>query len=121
MGGRKSYPTRKFLGESKEVNKGIKTLKSFIDTKKTKEISIQTFNVIVQSRKPIAYSSYSNKLFPELIKHYSEWSKITDLDYLKREVSKSWSKVKKQNKIYVPKEVDRIIVENTVKTIGGKK
>lgn len=121
MGGRKSYPTRRFLGGSREVNKEIKNLKSFVETGKTDKIAIQTFNVVVKSRNPITYSSYSNKLFPEIIRNYSEWSKITDLDYLKREVSKSWSKIKKQNKIYVPKEADRIIIENAVKTIGGKK
>ena len=123
MGGRKSYPTRKFLGGSKEANKEIKTLKDYVGTKEkdTEGIAKQTFNVIVTSRKPIGYSSYSSKLFPELINNYSEWSKITDLEFLKREVSKSWSKVKKENKILVPKEVDRIIIENAVKSLGGKK
>lgn len=121
MGGRKSYPNRKFLGESKEVNKGIKTLKGFIENKEIKEIPTQTFDLLVNSRKPIAYSAYSNKLFPAIVKNYSHWEEIKDSNFLRREISKAWSKVKKENKIIVPKEVDRIIVENAVKTVGGKK
>ena len=121
MGGRKSYPIRKFLGESKEVNKGIKTLKGYIEGKETKEIPSQTFNIFVNSRKPIAYSAYSNKFFPTIIKNFNKWKEIEDTNFLRRDISKAWSKVKKDNKIIVPKEVDRIIVENTVKTVGGKK
>jgi hypothetical protein len=121
MGGRKSYPTRDFLGGSREVTKGIKTIKAYIENKEIKEIPTQTFSLLVQSKKPISYSSYSAKFFPEIIRNYSKWKKITNLDSLKIEISKSWSHVKKSNKIRIPKEVDRIIVENAVKTVGGKK
>lgn len=96
-------------------------MKDLVGSKSTDEIAVQTLNIVVKSHKPLAYSSYSNKLFPELIRNYSKWQQVSDLDYLKREISKSWSKIKKENKIITPKEADRVIVENAVKTLGGKR
>lgn len=121
MGGRKSYPTKKFLGESKSVKNGIKTLKEYVENKEIKEVPLGTFNIFIKARKPIIYSAYSNKFFPTIVRNLNKWEKIEDANLLKRDVTKAWSKVKKKNKILVPKEVDRIIVENAVKILGGRK
>lgn len=121
MGGRSSYPTKKFLGEGKEVVKSVKDLKEHIGNKEIEQVSSEALNLFVKSRKPITYSSYSNKFFPAVVKNFERWREIKDLNLLRREISKAWSKTKKANEIFIPKEVDRIIVENTLKIVGGKK
>ncbi len=121
MGGRKSYPNKKYLGDSAGVKKEVKQLKDYIENKDVEKISSQAFNVLSTARKPIQYSAYSTKFFPEVIKNLPKWKEEKDVNQLRREVTSSWSKVKEKNKLSVPKEVDRIIVENTVKLVEGKK
>lgn len=121
MGGRKSYPTKKYLGNSPGVKKEIKQLKDYIESKDVDKISAQSLSVFTIARKPIRYSASSTKFFPEIMKNLSKWKEVSDSDVLRREVSSSWSKIKQQNKISTPKEVDRIVVENAIKFVEGKR
>ncbi|MEK6927723.1 MAG: hypothetical protein AABX11_04790 [Nanoarchaeota archaeon] len=121
MGGRKSYPTKKFLGDSTGVKKDVKQLKDYIVTKDVSNISIQTLNIFSKSAKPLKYSAYSTKFFPEIMRNLSKWKEEKDVNELRRNVAISWSNVKERTKISVPKEVDRIIIENAVKIVEGKK
>lgn len=121
MGGRKSYSNKNYLGSSSGVKKEVKQLKDYLETKETKQISQQTLSVFTKARKPLRYSAYSTKFFPELMRNLSRWKEQKDLNELRRKVSESWSNVKEKSKISVPKEVDRIIVENAIKLVEGNK
>jgi hypothetical protein len=55
------------------------------------------------------------------MRNLSKWKGVSDADTLRREVSTSWAKVKQKNKISTPKEVDRIVVENAIKFVEGKR
>ena len=118
MGGRKSYPTRKYIGTSKEVKKEVKTLTEYFEAKEKPEIvSAQAIKTIALSKKPLDYSVYSMELVPVIYENLEEWTKYHDPNLLKRKISVKWKELKKDAKIKVPKEVDRLIVENAIKTL----
>jgi len=119
MGGRKSYPNRKYLGSSKGVKEENKKLSNFIQEKDIKNITKQSFIVFTKAKNPLVYSAYSAKFFPELMKNYSKWKKEKDSDKLRRDVVSSWVKVKQKHSIRVPKEVDRVIIERTINKLRG--
>ena len=121
MGGRKSYPTRKYLGSSTGVKKEIKQLKDYLETKETEKIPLQTLSIFSKSAKPIKFSAYSTKFFPELAHNLSKWKEEKEIDELRRKISISWNNVKIKSKIKAPKEVDRIIVENAIKMVEGRR
>ncbi len=121
MGGRKSYPTKKFLGNSTGVKKEIKKLKDYIETKDISNIPIQTLSLFSKSTKPIRYSAYSTKFFPQIMRNLPQWKEEKDVNELRRKVSISWSNVKEKSKINVSKEVDRIVIENAVKFVEARR
>jgi len=101
--------------------KEVKQLKDYIESKEVYKISTQSLSVFTKARKPIRYSASSTKFFPEIMRNLSKWKGVSDADTLRREVSTSWAKVKQKNKISTPKEVDRIVVENAIKFVEGKR
>jgi len=117
MGGRKSYSNKKYLGSSKGVKEESKKLKEFIKEKDALNVTKQSLVVFTIASKPLKYSTYSAKLFPEVIRNSSRWYKEKDADKVRNEIVTSWVKVKQQNKISVPKEIDRIIVDKTFKKV----
>ncbi|MFH1506001.1 MAG: hypothetical protein ABIE94_03335 [archaeon] len=119
MGGRRSYKASNLIGGSKPVKEAVKTLKSYIDKEDVKKIGEGAFQVFSEAKKPISYIAYAEKLTPYLIRNYSELKSEKDDYSLRRKISKSWSEVKKQNKISVPKQVDRVIIENALKFLRG--
>jgi len=119
MGGRKSYSNRKYLGSSKGIREESKKLGNFIQEKDVKNITKQSFIIFTKAKNPLAYSAYSAKLFPELMKNYSKWKKEEDSDKLRREIISSWVKVKQKHSIRVPKEVDRVISDRTISKLRG--
>lgn len=119
MGGRKSYSVRRLIGSSDQAKKSFTTLRSSIEKAEVKEIGKSAFELFYQSKKTIDYSAYSIKLAPAIIKNYSQWKSEKDDNKVRREIGKAWSEVKTKNEISVPKEVDRIIVENAFKSLRG--
>ena len=121
MGGRKSYSSKKFLGNSVAVKKEVKKLKDYIETKDISNIPVQTLTIFSKSSNPLKYSAYSTKFFPELIRNLSQWKEEKDINELRRKVTLSWSQVKERSKIKSPKEVDRIVIENAVKFVEDRR
>jgi len=119
MGGRKSYSAKSLLGSSKPVKEAFQTLKTALDSAKIKDIGKSAFKAFSEAKNTINYSAYSNKLAPAIIANYSAWKAEKDDNKLRREIGKAWSDVKKKNKISVPKEVDRVVVENALKALRG--
>ena len=121
MGGRKSYKPGKFIGGSQPVKKATGNLKDYLDSKEVEKASKSAFSIYAEAKNPLKYTAFAEKLTPTLIRKYSELKSEKDDDSLKRKLSKSWSKVKGKNDISVPKEVDRVIIENAIKFIRGSK
>ncbi len=120
MGGRKSYKKGTFVGGSKAVKKAVEDLKGFLEEENIKKIGESAFKIYAKAKKPLKYTAYAEKLTPTLIREYSSLKAEKDDFNLRRRLSKSWSYVKEKNKISIPKEVDRVIVENAVKFIRRK-
>ena len=119
MGGRKSYKTSNFVGGSKPVKEAVGNLKDFIENENVNKVGESAFRVYTEAKKPLKYTAYAEKLTPTLIRRYSEFKAEKDDHKLRREISKSWSEAKEKNKISVPKEVDRVVIENAVKFVRG--
>ena len=119
MGGRKSYNTSNFVGGSRQVKKSFNDLKDFLEKENITKVGVSAFRVYVEAKKPLKYTAFAEKLTPTLIRRYSEFKSEKDDYKLRREISKVWSEVKEKNKISVPKEVDRVIIDNAVKFIRG--
>jgi len=121
MGGRKSYPTRKLVGNSKSVRKSISTLTNYVDKKEVNKVGKGAFTVFAESKKTIKISAYSTKLNPFIIRNYSKLKTEKNENKIRREISSEWSRIKSKNKIKVSKQVDRVIVDNAFKAIRGDK
>ncbi|MBW2972770.1 hypothetical protein KY346_00075 [Candidatus Woesearchaeota archaeon] len=119
MGGRKSYKTSNLIGGSKPVKKAVSNLKDFLEKDNINKVGESAFRVYSEAKKPLQYTAYAEKLTPTLIRRYSELKSEKNDHKLRREISKSWSTVKESNKISVPKEVDRVVVENALKFLRG--
>jgi hypothetical protein len=119
VGGRKSYKTSNFIGGSKPVKRAVSNLKDFLEKEKVNKVGEGAFRVYTEAKKPLQYTAFAEKLTPILIRRYSEFKAEKDEHKLKRQISKCWSEAKEKNKISVPKEVDRVIIENAVKFIRG--
>ena len=119
MGGRKSYPIRNLIGGSKPVKESFSTLKDALDKSKVKDVGKSAFKVFSEAKKTVDYSAYSSKLGSAIIRNYFEWKAEKDDNKLRREIGKAWSEVKTKNKISVPKQVDRVVVENAFKSLRG--
>lgn len=121
MGGRKSYPNKKYLGDSTGVKKEVKKLKDYIESKNLSDVPVQTLTIFSKSSNPLKYSAYSTKFFPELLRNLHSWKDEKDINELRRKITISWSKVKEKSKIKPPKEIDRIVIENAVKFVEDKR
>lgn len=119
MGGRKSYSSKNLLKGSKDAKKAFTTLKDSIENSKTKEIGVNALKVFTSSKQTLDYTAYATKLTPSLIENYSKWKEDKDENRVRREISKSWAEVKQKYNISTPKQVDRIVVENALKSVKG--
>jgi len=122
MGGRKSYSNKNYLGGSQSVKKEVKKLDEFFDSKESpRNIAAQNIKLATVAKKPLEYSIYSLKLFSEVSRDIKKLKGIKDKNILKEEISKKWSRLKKESKIRLEKEAEKTIIESAVKSIGGWK
>lgn len=119
MGGRKSYPTRNLLGSGSSVKKSFQVLKQSLEKKDSKQIALSTFTVFSSSEKTVGFFAFGTKLSPFIIRNYSILVREKDDDVVRREITKAWDNIKEKNKIEVPKEVDKVIIDNALKSIRG--
>lgn len=120
MGGNKSYPSRKLIGNSKSVNDSVKKLTDYLEKEDSKKVAKTAFEVFTEAKKTVEFSAYSNKLTPFIIRNFSELKSEKNIEVLKRKLSGAWSDVKTKNKIEVPKQLDRLVVENAIKSLRGE-
>ncbi len=119
MGGRKSYSSRKLVGGSKGAKQSFATLKDVLDKSQTKKVGVSALDVFSSSKKTLDYTSYATKLTPHIIRNYKKWNEEKDDNKVRREISKAWGEVKQKNKISTPKQVDRVIIDNALKSLRG--
>jgi hypothetical protein len=121
IGGRKSYPSRNLIGNSSETRKEFKGLANSFSGDEPKKTAQKTLDVFFSSEKAISIHSYATKLTPFILRNIKELRAESDDVLIKREIAKAWQDIKKKNNYSVPKEIDTVIVNNSVKIVRGGK
>ena len=88
MGGRKSYKSKNYVGNSKDDQKSFKTLGKALDESKLKEVKNSAIDVLSDSDKLLDYYSDSLYLSAEIPSNIGSLLEIKDESILKIEVSK---------------------------------
>lgn len=121
MGGRKSYSISYIIGETPEVKRYKKKLIDSVKSRSPKDIVQTTVNLFAKSDKVMDNFVKIVDTFDFVEKNATR--PYRDYDTRKKIASDYWIKRKKEKKISVTSEFDRIVVDSLAKVIrrGEKK
>lgn len=117
MGGRKSYSSKNVLGSTRSSRKEKKQLVEAIESENPKKIVQSTLGLFEKSDKALDVLSNASYMFDFFEEQKGE---RFDQRKTKKDATKFWSKVKQDKKLKSSKEVDRIIVDSTAKSLRKK-
>ena len=120
MGGRKSYPAKKVLGDLRQTTKERKALANAMISEQPKKVVQATLNAFRKSDQAI---SHLTKLF-DMVDLFNETKGETfDKKEAKQKATDYWTQTKKEKDISTETEIDRLLIDSATKALkkkGGK-
>lgn len=110
MGGRKTYPVKKILGDLRETTRERKTLKKAISQQNPKKIAQATLDVFRNSTS--AVSNLSKTYYMLKFVREFEKTKATSED-IKKDVTSFWTNIKENKGIKLEHEMERVLIDST--------
>ncbi len=120
MGGRKSYPVERVVGPSEKIRPNKQALIDAIRSEEPKKIVSSAVKLFSSSDTAVSNLAKAVKLLDFIDDNIEK----KELKYQERKelVSKEWAKIKKEQELDTPSEIDRIFIDSATKVIRrGKK